>query len=60
LRVQGESFAYLQAWSSMDVPRAALKQIWELPGFFMPPRDLDALQRGFVQVSERIRQFRAQ
>jgi len=58
--VRGESFAYIQAWSSTDVPRATLKQVWELPGFFLPPRDLDALRRGVMQVSERIRQFRAQ
>ena len=60
VHIRGESFAYIQAWSSTDLPRLALKQVWEVPSFFLPPRDIDALARGIAQVSERIRQFRAQ
>jgi hypothetical protein len=60
VRTHEQSLLYIQAWSSADLPRLALKQVWEVPSLYLPLSDLPTLQRGVEQVSTRIRQLRAQ
>lgn len=60
VRSHGEPLVYIQAWSSADLPRLALKQVWEVPSLYLPLGDLATLQRGVEQVSTKIRQLRAQ
>jgi hypothetical protein len=55
-----EALAYIQAWSSTDLPRLALKQVWEVPSLYLPLNELSALQRGIEQVHAKIRQLRAE
>jgi hypothetical protein len=59
IRVREEPVAYMQAWSSGDVPRLALKQAWEAPSLYFPLTDLAALHRAVEQVNSKIRQMRA-
>jgi hypothetical protein len=59
VRTHDEPLVYIQAWSSVDLPRLALKQVWEVPGLYLPLSDLSALQRGLAQVGDKIRQMRA-
>jgi hypothetical protein len=58
VRVRDESVAYVQAWSSTDVPRLALKQVWEVPSLYFPGDNLSVLGRAIEQVSAKIRQMR--
>lgn len=59
VRVRDESVAYIQAWSSSDLPRLALKQVWEVPSLYLPVSDLGTLRHAVEQVSSKIRQMRA-
>src|SRR5258708_30718052 len=36
IRIRDESIVYIQAWSSSDLPRLALKQVWEVPSLYLP------------------------
>jgi hypothetical protein len=59
VRTHDEPLVYIQTWSSVDLPRLALKQVWEVPSLYLPLSDLSALQHGFAQVGDKIRQMRA-
>lgn len=59
VRVRDDSAVYIQAWSSSDLPRLALKQVWEVPSLYLPVSDLAALRHAVEQVGSKIRQMRA-
>src|SRR5260221_13722204 len=59
IRIRAEAIVYIQAWSSSDLPRLALKQVWEVPSLYLPVSDFSALRRAVEQVNSKIRQMRA-
>ena len=59
IRIRDDSVVYIQAWSSSDLPRLALKQVWEVPSLYLPVSDLSALRHAVEQVNSKIRQMRA-
>ena len=59
VRTTAEPLVYIQAWSSVDLPRLPLKQVWEVPSFYLPLSELPALERGLDSVRGKIRQLRA-
>lgn len=59
VRVRDDSAVYIQAWSSSDLPRLALKQVWEVPSLYLPVSELAELRRAVEQVSGKMRQMRA-
>jgi hypothetical protein len=58
IRVRDVSAVYIQAWSSSDLPRLALKQVWEVPSLYLTLGDLTALRGAVEQVNGKIRQMR--
>lgn len=59
IRVRDDSAVYIQAWSSSDLPRLALKQVWEVPSLYLPVSELATLRHAVEQVGSKIRQIRA-
>jgi len=57
LRTGGQILAYVQV-APTDLPRFALKQVWELPTLFLASEDIPALERTVKQVNEKIRALR--
>jgi len=60
VRLRDESVAYIQAWSSSDLPRLALKQVWEVPSLYLPVSDLAQLSHAVEQAGGKIRELRRQ
>lgn len=60
VRLRDEAVAYIQAWSSSDLPRLALKQVWEVPSLYLPVSDLAQLRPAVEQAGGKIRELRAQ
>jgi hypothetical protein len=58
VRTTDQPLVYIQAWSSVDLPRLPLKQVWEVPSFFLPLGELPALERALDSVRGKIRQLR--
>lgn len=58
VRTGNEVFAYVQV-APADMPRFALKQVWELPTMYFASQDIAALEHGVSQVSAKIRAIRA-
>jgi hypothetical protein len=56
-RTEKQTLAYMQVAPS-DLPRFALKQIWELPTVFLASSDIPVLQRTVKQVNAKIRSIR--
>jgi hypothetical protein len=50
-------FAYVQV-APADLPRFALKQVWELPTVYLPSKDIPTLEHSVIQVSAKIRAIR--
>jgi hypothetical protein len=59
VRSGNEVLAYVQV-APTELPRFALKQVWELPAMFLPAKDIPALERTVRQVSAKIRAIRSQ
>ena len=57
VRTGSEVLAYVQV-APTDLPRFALKQVWELPTMFLPSKDIATLERTVKQVSAKIRAIR--
>jgi hypothetical protein len=60
VRLRDETVAYIQAWSSSDLPRLALKQVWEVPSLYLPVSDLAQLRHAVEQAGGKIRELRSQ
>ena len=58
LRTGSEVLAYVQV-APADMPRFALKQVWEVPTMYFPSQDIPTLEHGVSQVSAKIRAIRA-
>lgn len=58
VRTGDQTFAYVQV-APTDLPRFALKQVWELPTVFLPPDAVPLLERTVKQVNEKIRAIRS-
>ena len=59
VRSGNEVLAYVQV-APTELPRFALKQVWELPAMFLPSKDIPTLERTVKQVSAKIRAIRSQ
>lgn len=57
VRTGNELLAYVQV-APADLPRFALKQVWELPTMYLPSKDIEKLQHGLSQVDAKIRAIR--
>jgi hypothetical protein len=57
VRTGNDVFAYVQV-AQGDLPRFALKQVWELPTMYLPAKDITALQQTLTQVNAKIRALR--
>ena len=58
VRTENEFLAYVQV-APADLPRFALKQLWELPTtMYLPAKDIPTLEHSVVQVSAKIRAIR--
>jgi hypothetical protein len=57
VRTGNDILAYVQVAPS-DIPRFALKQVWELPTMYLPSKDIPTLERSVLQVSAKIRAIR--
>jgi hypothetical protein len=60
VRLHDEAVAYIQAWSSSDLPRLALKQVWQVPSLYLPVSDLAQLRHAVEQAVGKIRELRTQ
>jgi len=58
VRTGNEVLAYVQV-APPDMPRFALKQVWELPTIYLPSQDIPTLANAVSQVSAKIRALRA-
>ena len=58
VRTGNEVFAYVQV-APPEMPRFALKQVWELPTIYFPSQDIGTLEHAVRQVSAKIRVIRA-
>jgi hypothetical protein len=58
VRTGTEVLVYVQI-APPDMPRFALKQVWELPATYFPSQDIGMLERAVSQVSAKIRAIRA-
>lgn len=56
-RTEKQTLVYVQV-APTELPRFALKQIWELPAVFLASSDIPVLQRTVKQVSAKIRAIR--
>jgi hypothetical protein len=57
VRTGNDVFAYVQV-APADLPRFALKQVWELPTMYLPFKDIPTLERSVIQVNAKIRAIR--
>ena len=57
VRTGNDVLAYVQV-APGDVPRFALKQVWELPAMYLPAKDIPALEHSVIQVNAKIRAIR--
>jgi hypothetical protein len=57
VRSADQFLAYVQV-APTDLPRFALKQVWELPTLFLTPDNIPKLERSVKQVNEKIRAIR--
>ena len=57
VRSGNDFLAYVQV-APTDLPRFALKQVWELPTLFLTPENIPKLERSVKQVNEKIRAIR--
>jgi hypothetical protein len=57
VRTGNDVLAYVQV-APPDLPRFALKQVWELPTMYLPSKDIATLEQGVLQVSAKIRAIR--
>ena len=57
VRTGNQIVAYVQV-APTDLPRFALKQVWEIPALFLSSDDIPALERAVKQVHEKIRAIR--
>jgi len=57
VRTGNDVLAYVQV-APADLPRFALKQLWELPTMYLPSKDIPALEHSVTQVSAKIRAIR--
>jgi hypothetical protein len=57
VRTGNDVFAYVQV-APADLPRFALKQVWELPTMYLPSKDIPTLEHSVIQVSAKIRAIR--
>jgi hypothetical protein len=58
VRTGDQTLAYVQV-APTDLPRFALRQVWELPTLFLPPDAVPLLERTVKQVNEKIRAIRS-
>jgi hypothetical protein len=59
VRTGNAVFAYVQV-APADLPRFALKQVWELPTMYLPSKDIPTLEHSVIQVSAKIRAIRGE
>jgi hypothetical protein len=57
VRTGNDVLAYVQV-APADLPRFALKQVWELPTMYLPFKDIPTLERSVIQVGAKIRAIR--
>jgi hypothetical protein len=57
VRTGNDFLAYVQV-APADLPRFALKQVWELPTMYVPSTDIPTLEQSVIQVSAKIRAIR--
>jgi len=57
VRTGDDVLAYVQV-APTDLPRFALKQVWELPTMYIPSKDIPTLEHSVMQVSAKIRAIR--
>jgi len=57
VRTGGDVFAYVQV-APTDLPRFALKHVWELPTMYFASKDIPTLERGVSQVNAKLRAVR--
>jgi len=57
VRTGKDVLAYVQV-APTDLPRFALKQVWELPTVYLPSKDISTLEHSVLQVSAKIRAIR--
>src|SRR5262249_25259729 len=57
VRTENDVLAYVQV-APPDVPRFALKQVWELPTMYLASTDIPTLEHGVMQISAKIRALR--
>ena len=57
VRTGNDFLAYVQV-APADLPRFALKQVWELPTMYLPSENIPSLEHGVSQVSAKIRAIR--
>ena len=57
VRTGTDVLAYVQV-APADLPRFALKQVWELPTMYLPSEDIPTLEQSVIQVSAKIRAIR--
>jgi hypothetical protein len=57
VRTGTDVLAYVQV-APADLPRFALKQVWELPTVYLPSKDFPTLEQSVIQVSAKIRAIR--
>jgi len=57
VRTGTDVLAYVQV-APADLPRFALKQVWELPTMYLPSKDIPTLEHSVIQVSAKIRAIR--
>ena len=57
VRTGNDLLAYVQV-APADLPRFALKQVWELPTMYLPSTDIPTLERSVIQVNAKIRAIR--
>jgi hypothetical protein len=57
VRTGNDVLAYVQV-APADLPRFALKQVWELPTMYLPSKDIPTLEQSVIQVSAKIRAIR--
>jgi hypothetical protein len=57
VRTGNDVFAYVQV-APADLPRFALKQVWELPTTYLPSKDIPTLEHSVILVNAKIRAIR--
>lgn len=57
VRTGNDVLAYVQV-APADLPRFALKQVWELPTMYLPSNDIPTLEHAVMQVNAKIRAIR--